>query len=290
MTNDPRSAGPRPPFPKQQQPAPGKTHALEPKADHGEETYRGHGRFPGRSVLITGGDSGIGRAVAIAFAREGADVLISYLNEHDDARETEQWVKRAGKRAILAAGDVGEEAHCKELVNRTMKEFGRLDILINNAALQRTHQDLSEFTADEIKSTFRTNIESMFFLSKAAAEHMRPGSSIINTASIQADDPSPQLLAYASTKGAIVNFTSALAQLVAKKGIRVNAVAPGPVWTPLITSTMPTEKVTQFGANTPLGRPAQPAELAPAYIFLASDEATYICGATLPVTGGRPMM
>src|SRR2546423_6461080 len=160
MTNDPRSAGPRPPFPKQQQPAPGKTHALEPKADHGEETYRGHGRFPGRSVLITGGDSGIGRAVAIAFAREGADVLISYLNEHDDARETEQWVKRAGKRAILAVGDVGEEAHCKELVNRTMKEFGRLDILINNAALQRTHQDLSEFTADEIKSTFRTNIES----------------------------------------------------------------------------------------------------------------------------------
>jgi NAD(P)-dependent dehydrogenase (short-subunit alcohol dehydrogenase family) len=290
MAKDPRSAGPRPPFPHQQQPSPGKTHALEPKADHGEESYRGHGRFTGCSVLITGGDSGIGRAVAIAFAREGADILISYLNEHDDARETEKWVTRAGKRALLAAGDVGDEAHCKEMVKRAMQEFGRLDVLINNAAFQRTHKELAEFSPEEVEHTFRTNIESMFFLSRAAAEHMRPGSAIINTASIQADDPSPELLAYASTKGAIVNFTAALAQLLAKKGIRVNAVAPGPVWTPLIPSTMPQEKVSQFGANTPLGRPAQPAELAPAYVFLASDEAIYIAGATLPVTGGRPMM
>jgi NAD(P)-dependent dehydrogenase (short-subunit alcohol dehydrogenase family) len=290
MVKDPRSAGPRPPFPKQQQAAPGTTRALEPKADHGEESYRGHGRFSGCSALITGADSGIGRAVAIAFAREGADILISYLNEHDDARETEQWVTRAGRRAVLAAGDVGDEAHCQELVKRVMKEFGRLDVLINNAAFQRTHRALEEFSAEEIEYTFRTNIESMFFLCKAAAGQMRPGSAIINTASIQADDPSPELLAYASTKGAIANFTSSLAQLLAKQGIRVNAVAPGPVWTPLIPATMPAEKVSQFGANTPLGRPAQPAELAPAYTFLASDEASYICGAVLPVTGGRPML
>ncbi|HEV7448262.1 MAG TPA: glucose 1-dehydrogenase [Steroidobacteraceae bacterium] len=290
MAKDPRSAGPRPPFPRQQQPAPGTTHALEPKADHGENSYRGHGWFPGCSVLITGGDSGIGRAVAIAFAREGADVLISYLDEHDDARETGEWVTQAGRRVVLVPGDVGDEAHCKELVKTAMTEFGRLDILINNAAFQRTHTDLAEFTAEEVEHTFRTNIESMFFLSREAAGQMRPGSSIINTASIQADHPSPELLAYASTKGAIANFTSALAQLLTKKGIRVNAVAPGPVWTPLIPSTMPPEKVEKFGANTPLGRPAQPAELAPAYTFLASDEATFISGAILPVTGGRPMM
>jgi NAD(P)-dependent dehydrogenase (short-subunit alcohol dehydrogenase family) len=290
MAKDPRSAGPRPPFPRQQQTEPGSTRALEPKADHGEESYAGRGRFQGCAVLITGGDSGIGRAVAIAFAREGADVLISYLNEHEDARETERWVTRAGRRAVLVPGDVGDEAHCRHIVNTALQEFGRLDVLINNAGFQRTHTELSEFTAEEIEHTFRTNIESMFFLSRAAAEHMRPGSSIINTTSIQSDDPSPELLAYASTKGAIANFTSALAQLLGGKGIRVNAVAPGPVWTPLIPSTMPPEKAAKFGANTPLGRPAQPAELAPAYIFLASDEATFISGAILPITGGRPMM
>ncbi len=290
MSKDPRSAGPRPPFPKQQQPMPGRTAALQPQPDHGEQSYRGFGRFAGCSVLVTGGDSGIGRAVSIAFAREGADILVSYCNEHDDARETEAWVTKAGRRAVLMAGDIGDEAHCRALVSTAMKEFGRIDVLINNAAFQSTHAELADFTPEEIDHTFRTNIESMFFLSRAAAEHMRPGSSIINTASIQADDPSPQLLAYASTKGAIANFTSALAQLLGGKGIRVNAVAPGPVWTPLIPSTMPPEKTANFGANTPLGRPAQPAELAPAYIFLASDEATFISGAILPVTGGRPMM
>lgn len=290
MAKDPRSAFPRPPFPRQQQPPPGETRTLEPKADHGEESYRGHGLFPGCSVLITGGDSGIGRAVAIAFAREGADILISYLNEHEDARDTEQWVKKAGKRAVLVAGDVGDAAHCEELVKTAMKEFGRLDVLINNAAFQRTHKELEDFSAQEVEYTFRTNIESMFFLSKAAARQMQPGSAIINTTSIQADNPSPELLAYAATKGAIANFTSALAQALGGKGIRVNAVAPGPVWTPLIPSTMPPEKVSEFGANTPLGRPAQPAELAPAYVFLASDQATFISGAILPITGGKPMM
>jgi NAD(P)-dependent dehydrogenase (short-subunit alcohol dehydrogenase family) len=290
MPKDPRSAGPRPPFPQQQQPAPGRTQALDPKADHGEASYQGSERFSGCTVLITGGDSGIGRAVAIAFAREGADVLISYLEEHDDANETGEWVKRAGRRPVLVAGDVGDVNHCGTLVKTALKEFGRLDVLINNAAFQRTHEKPEDFSPDEVQRTFRTNIESMFFLTTAAAPHMKPGSSIINTASIQSDDPSPELLAYAATKGAIVNFTAGLAQVLAKQGIRVNALAPGPVWTPLIPSTMPAEKASQFGANTPLGRPAQPAELAPAYIFLASDAATYITGAVLAVTGGRPML
>jgi NAD(P)-dependent dehydrogenase (short-subunit alcohol dehydrogenase family) len=290
MLKDPRAAGPRPPFPKQQQPPPGKTAKLDPVPDHGEESYRGSGRLKGCAAIVTGGDSGIGRAIAIAFAREGADVLIAYLSEHEDAAETERWVKHAGRRAVLVAGDVGDEQHCNQLVERCMKELGRVDILVNNAAFQRTHEKLSEFTAEEIETTFRTNIESMFFLAKAAAARMKPGSSIINTTSIQGDHPSPQLLAYASTKGAITNFTSGLAQLLGSEGIRVNAVAPGPVWTPLIPSTMPAEKAEKFGADTPLGRPGQPAELAPAYVFLASNDATYISGAVLPVTGGRPML
>jgi NAD(P)-dependent dehydrogenase (short-subunit alcohol dehydrogenase family) len=290
MPKDPRSAGPRPPFPKQQQPAPGETAALDPVPDHGEESYQGTHRFEGCAVLITGGDSGIGRAVAIAFAREGADVLISYLEENDDAEETAEWVRRAGRRAVLVPGDVGDEKHCESLVNTALKEFGRLDVLINNAAFQRTKENLEDFEPDEVRRTFRTNIEAMFFLSRAAARCMKPGAVILNTASIQADAPSPGLLAYASTKAAIANFTAGLAQLVAKDGIRVNAVAPGPVWTPLIPSTMSAEKTAKFGENTPLGRPAQPAELAPAYVFLASDAASYITGAVLPVTGGRPML
>jgi NAD(P)-dependent dehydrogenase (short-subunit alcohol dehydrogenase family) len=289
MPRDPRYAGPRPPFPEQQQPAPGLTTALDPKADHGEESYRGTDRFAGCAVIVTGGDSGIGRAVAIAFAREGANVLISYLNEHEDANETARWITQAGRRTELVAGDIGDEEHCQSLVAKAMNSFGRLDVLVNNAAFQRTHDALADFSAEEVRKTFATNIESMFFLSKAAARHMKPGSCIINTASIQADDPSPQLLAYAATKAAIANFTAGLAQLLAKQGIRVNAVAPGPVWTPLIPATMPPEKVAHFGDKTPLGRPAQPAELAPAYVFLASDEASYITGAVLPVTGGLPM-
>ena len=287
---DPRSAGPRPPFPPQKQLPPGQTASLDPSPDHGEESYRGTDRLKGCVALITGGDSGIGRAVAIAFAREGADVAISYLCEHADAQATAALVRAAGRRATLLPGDIGNESFCIELVAKTLEQLGRLDILVNNAALQRTHEKLADFSAEEIRRTFRTNIEGMIYLSKAAALRMSPGGSIINTTSIQADHPSPQLLAYAATKGAIVNFTAGLAQLLAPDGIRVNAVAPGPVWTPLIPSTMPTDKVSKFGADTPLGRPAQPAELAPAYVFLASNDATYITGAVLPVTGGRPML
>ena len=290
MLTDPRSAGARPPFPKQKQPPPGKTAALEPAPDHGEESYRGSGLFTDCAVLITGGDSGIGRAAAIAFAREGADVCISYLDEHEDAEETARWIRSAGQRAELIAGDIGDERHCEDVVRRTIDAFGRLDVLVNNAAFQRTHSKLEDFTREEVDTTFRTNVESMFFLAKAAARHMKPGSSILNTTSIQSDHPSPQLLAYATTKGAISNFTAGLAQLLAPQGIRVNAVAPGPVWTPLIPSTMPAEKAAHFGEDSPFGRPAQPAEFAGAFVFLASDAATYISGAILPVTGGKPML
>lgn len=290
MAQDPRHAGPRPPFTPQQQQGSGSSRELDPPADHGEESYAGTGRFTGCAVLITGGDSGIGRAVAIAFAREGANIVLSYLSSHDDARETERWVQQAGRECVLAAGDVGDAAHCARLVRQTVERFGRIDVLINNAAFQRTHDSIEDLSPDEIDRTFRTNIESMFFLSKAAAAHMKPGSAIVNTTSIQADTPSPQLLAYASSKAAIANFTANLGQLLAKDGIRVNAVAPGPVWTPLIPATMPAEKVAQFGASTPLGRPGQPAEIAPAYVFLASEAASYIAGAVLPVTGGKPIL
>lgn len=290
MLKDPREAGPRPPFPKQQQAAPGATGKLQPPADHGEDSYRGTGQLEGCAAIVTGGDSGIGRAIAIAYAREGADVLISYLNEHEDADDTAAWVRKAGRKAVVVAGDIGDEAHCRHLVERAVEEFGHLDILVNNAGFQRTHEKLWDFTPQEIEHTFRTNIESMFYLAKAAAAKMKPGGSIINTASIQADKPSPGLLAYAATKGAITNFTAGLAQLIGNEGIRVNAVAPGPIWTPLIPSTMSAEKAANFGGDTPLGRPGQPAELAPAYVFLASNQATYISGAVLPVTGGKPFL
>ena len=290
MLKDPRSAGPRPPFPQQQQSPPGHTARLDPPPDHGEHSYRGSGRLEGCAAIVTGGDSGIGRAVAIAFAREGADVVISYLSENEDAQETADWVKKAGRKALLVPGDIADPAHCQTIVERTIAELGRLDILVNNAAFQRTHKALNDFTNEEIDRTFRTNIHSMFILARLAVPHMKPGASIINTASIQADKPSPSLLAYATTKGAIANFTAGLAQLVAPEGIRANAVAPGPVWTPLIPSTMPAEQASKFGADSPFGRPAQPAELAPAYVFLASGEASYISGAVLPVTGGKPML
>jgi NAD(P)-dependent dehydrogenase (short-subunit alcohol dehydrogenase family) len=290
MLKDPRNAGPRPPFPKQQQSPPGKTAELTPTPDHGEESYRGADRLKDCVVLVTGGDSGIGRAIAIAFAREGADVAIGYLNEDEDAQDTAEWVRKAGRKAVLIRGDVADESHCRKLVERTLEELGRLDILVNNAAFQRTHEKLWDFTSEEIDRTFRTNIQSMFHLSKAAAARMKPGGSIINTASIQADKPSPSLLAYATTKGAITNFTAGLAQSLAKDGIRVNAVAPGPVWTPLIPSTMPAEQAANFGADSPLGRPAQPAEVAPAFVFLASSDASYISGIVLPVTGGKPFL
>jgi NAD(P)-dependent dehydrogenase (short-subunit alcohol dehydrogenase family) len=277
-------------MPKQQQSMPGLTAEMTPKPDHGEESYKGSGRLQGCAAIITGGDSGIGRAVAIAYAREGADVMIVYYNEHDDARETAQWVEKAGRKAVLVPGDIKDEAFCNSLVQRAVQEFGKLDILVNNAAHQATFQSIEEISAEEWDVTFRTNLYSMFYLCKAAIPQMKPGSAIINTSSINAKNPSPTLLAYATTKGAIANFTAGLAQLVAEKGIRVNAVAPGPIWTPLIPSTMPAEQVETFGKNTPMGRAGQPVELAGAYVMLASSEASYITGALLPVTGGRPML
>jgi NAD(P)-dependent dehydrogenase (short-subunit alcohol dehydrogenase family) len=286
---DPKTQGAQPPFPEQQQRPPGLESQMNPKPDYGEHSYRGAGRLTGKVALITGGDSGIGRAVALAYAREGADVLISYLNEEPDAQETCRAVQESGRRAVAVAGDIGQEEHCKALVQRAVQEFGRLDVLVNNAAFQMTHETIDEFSSEEWDRTFKTNIYAMFYLAKAALAHMKPGGSIINTASIQAYQPSAQLLAYATTKGAIVTFTKALAELALKQGIRVNAVAPGPVWTPLIPSTMPPEQSSQFGKQSPMERPAQPAELAPVYVFLASQEASYIAGEVIGVTGGKPL-
>ena len=288
--DDPKDAGPKPPFKTPQQEPPGETREMAPQPDHGEHSYKGCGKLAGRAALITGADSGIGRAVAIAFAREGADVLISYLEEHEDAQETARWVEQAGRQAVLMAGDIADPTHCKKLVARAVEEFGRLDILVNNAAYQMTYHSLDEISEAEWDKTFRTNIYSMFYLAKAAVPHMKPGSAIVNTSSINAKSPNPTLLAYATTKGAIANFTAGLAQLLAEKGIRVNCVAPGPIWTPLIPSTMAEKSVEKFGENTPLGRPGQPAELAPAYVLLASDDGSYMTGAMIPVTGGRPML
>jgi NAD(P)-dependent dehydrogenase (short-subunit alcohol dehydrogenase family) len=281
---------PRPPFPTPGQAAPGTTAKMDPVPDHGEESYVGTGRLAGKIALITGGDSGIGRAVAIAFAREGADVAISYLDEHEDARDTERLVTQAGRRCELLPGDIAQAAHCRGIVQRTVEAFGRIDVLVNNAAHQMSAASIEEITEEEWDRTFATNISAMFYLTRAAVPHMRPGASIINTASINADSPSPNLLAYATTKGAIQNFSGGLAQLLAEKGIRTNTVAPGPVWTPLIPSTMPAEKVRHFGEQVPLKRPAQPAELAPVYVMLASDEASYVSGATVAVTGGKPLI
>jgi NAD(P)-dependent dehydrogenase (short-subunit alcohol dehydrogenase family) len=287
-TADPRPQEPAPPFPDQRQEPPGTEDQMVPRADHGEHSYRGFGRLEDRVALITGADSGIGRAVAIAYAREGADVLVSYLDEHSDAEETARWVRDAGRRAVTVPGDVGDHGHCRALVRRALDELGRLDVLVNNAAFQMTHDAIAEHPPDEIERIFRTNIFSMFWLCEAAVPHLEPGAAIINSASIQAYQPSPELLPYATTKGAIVTFTQGLAQELTAAGVRVNAVAPGPVWTPLIPMSMPAEQVREFGADTPMGRPAQPAELAPPYVFLASDESRYVSGEILAVTGGKP--
>jgi NAD(P)-dependent dehydrogenase (short-subunit alcohol dehydrogenase family) len=291
MTEDPKEQGPKPPFEDEpRQEVPGLESEMSTKPDYGAETYQGHGRLEGKAALITGGDSGIGRAVAVAFAREGADVLISYLEaEESDARETANAVEAAGRRCVTMAGDIQEEAHCLKLVGRAVEEFGRLDVLVNNAAFQMSHEDISEISSDEFDRTFRTNVYAMFYLCKAALPHMGAGGSILNTASIQAYQPTPELLAYAATKGAIVTFSKGLAEQAMKRGVRVNVVAPGPVWTPLIPSTMPEEKVENFGENTPAGRPGQPAELAPVYVFLASQESSYVCGEVIGVTGGKPL-
>ncbi len=281
---------PMPPQPRQEQTPPGQTRLMKPVPDHGEASYQGSGRLSGKVALITGGDSGIGRAVAIAFAREGADILISYLDEHEDAEDTAGWVEKAGRKALAVPGDIKDEAHCNDLVEKAVSALGRIDILVNNAAFQRTYDSIQEISATEWDETFRTNIHAPFYLSKAAIPHMRPGSSIINTTSIQSRQPSHHLLAYAATKGAISNFTAGLAEMVADKGIRVNAVAPGPIWTPLIPSTMPPEKSESFGKQTLIGRAGQPAELAGAYVLLASDQGSYMTGAVIPVTGGEIMI
>jgi NAD(P)-dependent dehydrogenase (short-subunit alcohol dehydrogenase family) len=280
----------RPPLPEQQQEVPGKTDEMNPRPDHGEQTYRGSGRLAGKKAIITGGDSGIGRAVAIAFAREGADVLIAYLNEDDDAQDTARWIEEAGRQAVLVAGDLSQAAHCRAVIDRAVEAFGRIDILVNNAAHQMTYEALEDIPDAEWEKTFATNIHAMFYLAKAAVPHMGEGGAIINTTSVNADTPKPTLLPYATTKGAIQNFTGGLAQLLGEKKIRVNCVAPGPVWTPLIPSTMPPDQVKEFGQSTPLGRPAQPKELAPAYVMLATDEASYVSGATIAVTGGKPII
>jgi NAD(P)-dependent dehydrogenase (short-subunit alcohol dehydrogenase family) len=287
---DPRTKYPVPPLPKQHQDTPGVQSKMNPVPDCGEQSYVGANKLAGRKAVITGGDSGIGRAVAIAYAREGADVLISYLDEHEDAEATAKLVRDAGRRCVLVPGDIQAQAHCQAIIQRAVDELSGVDILVNNAAFQMSHKDLQDFSAEELERTFRTNVFATFFLTQAAVLHMPPGSSVINSASVNADKPNATLVAYAATKGALQNLTGGLAQLLADKGIRVNCVAPGPVWTPLIPSTMDAEKASKFGQQVPFKRPAQPAELAAAYVMLASEDASYISGATIAVTGGVPLI
>ncbi|MCA2207510.1 MULTISPECIES: SDR family oxidoreductase [Nocardia] len=277
-------------FPEQQQQVPGIQSKMDPVPDCGENSYQGSGKLTGKAAVVTGADSGIGRAVAIAYAREGADVLISYLDEHDDAKEVADLVTKAGRRAVLMAGDLSDAAHCRAVIDKAVEEFGRVDVLVSNAAFQMSHDDITEISDEEFAYTFALNVGAYFHLVKAALPHMGPGSSIIGSSSVNSDMPSPTLAPYAATKAAIANFSASLAQMLGEKGIRVNSVAPGPIWTPLIPSTFPTEKVSKFGDDTPLGRAGQPAELAPAYVLLAADDGSYISGARLAVTGGRPIL
>ncbi|MGP9813787.1 SDR family oxidoreductase [Rhodopseudomonas sp. NSM] len=284
------STFPKPPYPAQQQSMPGTTADMNPRPDHGETSYKGAGRLKDMKALITGGDSGIGRAVAIAYAREGADVLISYLNETEDAAELKALIEKEGRKAVLVAGDLQDPAHCQLVVKRAVDELGGLDILVNNAAHQAVFKDIGDISDEEWELTFRVNIHAMFYLTKAAVPHMKPGSAIVNTASVNSDMPNPSLLAYATTKGAIQNFTAGLAQMLAEKGIRANAVAPGPIWTPLIPSTMPEDAVVNFGKNVPMKRAGQPVELATAYVMLADPQSSYTSGTTVAVTGGKPFI
>ncbi|MHC8420853.1 SDR family oxidoreductase [Streptomyces sp. NB004] len=286
---NPAEQHPTPEFPSQDQPHPGWTGPMDPPPDHGEESYRGSGRLDGRRTVITGGDSGIGRAVALAFAREGADVLFTHLDdEKDDAAETVRLIEAAGRRAVPVACDVREERNCRALIDRAVAEFGRIDVLVNNAAYQMSQPDgIEAISTEQFDRVLRTNLYGMFWLSKMALPHIPEGGSIINSTSVQAYKPSPHLLDYAMTKGAIVTFTQGLAQMLIERGIRVNAVAPGPVWTPLIPATLPDTR--SFGRQAPLGRPAQPAEMAPAYVFLASPEASYITAEIVNATGGTPL-
>lgn len=277
-------------FPEQQQSPPGVQAQMDPVPDCGETSYRGSGRLEGKRAIITGGDSGIGRAVAIAYAREGADVLIAYLNEDEDAIQVERYVREAGRKCVLMPGDLSDPAHCRAVVDRAVEEFGGIDVLVNNAAYQMTHDTLDEISDEEWDYTFRLNVGAYFYLVKAALPHMGAGASIIGSSSVNSDMPNPKLAPYAATKAAIANFSASLAEMLGEKGIRANSVAPGPIWTPLIPSTMPPEKVKQFGENTPLGRAGQPVELAPVYVMLASDESSYVTGARIAVTGGRPIL
>ena len=285
---DPRDRFPSPPFPERKQGAPGSSNELDPQADYGESSYTGSGKLNGRAALITGGDSGIGRAVALCFAKEGANVLFTHLpEEEDDAKETIRLVEAAGSKAIAVPGDIRTKAFCQKLVRETMGSFGRLDVLVNNAAFQRTHEKLEEIPEEEFDTTFRTNVYGTFFLTQAALPHMKPGGVVLNTCSIEAYQPAESLVAYAATKSALVSLTKSIAKLAMKNGIRVNGVAPGPVWTPLIPATMPAEKVKTFGSNTVFGRPAMPVEQAAVFVFLASDDASYVAGEIYGATGGR---
>ena len=276
--------------PAQQQDTPGTESGLTPRADHGEQSYRGSGRLAGKAAVVTGADSGIGKAVAIAFAREGADVLISYLDEHDDARDTARWVEEAGRTAVLVPGDLADAAHCRSVVQQAVEAFGRVDVLVSNAAVQWTHESIVDVSDDEWDRTLAVNLTAFFHLVKAAVPHMASGSSIIGTSSVNSDSPPPALLPYSATKAGIANMTASLAQMLAPQGIRANSVAPGPIWTPLIPATMPEEQVEQFGQEVPLARAGQPAEVAPVFVMLASDEASYVSGARVAVTGGVPVL
>ena len=289
MAIDPRTRYPRPPFPPQTQELPGSSARMVPEPDYGESSYKGSGKLEGRVALVTGADSGIGRAVALAFAREGADVLLSYLDEAEDAEHAAQGVRDAGRQAIKLPGDIGDPGHCRALVKAAADRFGKLDILVNNGAFQVPHDALEDIPDEEWDRMFRVNMHSQFYLSKAAIQYMAPGSSIINTSSVNSKHPMPSLLAYSATKGAIANFTLGLAQMLVKKGIRVNAVLPGPIWTPFIPAGMDLTQITTFGSQSPMGRPGQPAELAGAYVYLASDDASYTTGALLGVHGGMPI-
>lgn len=277
-------------IPQQQQDWPGSLMKLNPAADHGEKSYEGHGRLAGKRALITGGDSGIGRAVAIAFAREGADVAISYYDEHDDAESTAQLIRDAGRRVVLLPGDLSKAQHCRDVVERTVDEFGGLDVLVSNAAFQMARKSILDVPDDEWDFTIATNLSAFFHLVKAAVPHLKPGSAIIGSTSVNSDTPPPVLLAYNATKAGIANMVGSLSQELAPKGIRVNSVAPGPIWTPLIPATMTPDMVKNFGADYPIGRAGQPGELAPVYVMLASDEASYVSGARVAVTGGEPIL
>src|SRR3954463_14682736 len=287
---DPTTQYPQPEFPQQPLEHPGLESEMDPRPDYGEDTYRGSGKLTGKAAVITGGDSGIGRAVALAFAREGADVLISYLSEEPDARETARVVEASGRKCVAVPGDIQDEAHCRAIIDRAVREFGKVEILVNTAAFQMTRESIEEISTEEFARTLKTNLYAMFWLTRAAVPHMPAGGAVINTSSIQADNPSPQLLPYAMTKAGIQNFTGGLAQMLGKRGIRANCVAPGPIWTPLIPATMPPEKVKTFGKDVALGRAGQPAELAPVVVLLASDDSGYMAGATVAVPGGKPLI